>query len=63
MVIFELPASREWGDPRAMSLGSCRVKNPLLVLRDRGHLRISAEGPMPTHTAAEALQGLAGRPG
>jgi len=59
MVIFELPARGDGGDLRAMSLGSCRVKNPLFVLRDRGDLRISAEGPMPTHTAAEALQSLA----
>jgi hypothetical protein len=59
MVIFELPATRDGGDLRATSLGSCRVRNPLFVLRDRGDLRIRAEGPTPTHTAAEALQSLA----
>ncbi|MDQ2860502.1 MAG: hypothetical protein M3T55_07215 [Pseudomonadota bacterium] len=58
MVIFELPAAGDRGDLRAMSLGSCRVKNPLFVLRDRGDLRIRAEGPSPTHTVAEALQSL-----
>src|SRR5471030_816693 len=59
MVIFELPATRDGGDLRATSLGSCRVRNPLFVLRDRGDLRIRVDGPTPTHTAAEALQSLA----
>jgi len=59
MVIFELPATRHGSDLRAAALGSCRVRNPLFVLRDRGDLRIRAEGPTPTHTAAEALQSLA----
>ncbi len=59
MVIFELPATRDGANLRAVSLGSCRVRNPLFVLRDRGDLRIRAEGPTPTHTAAEALQSLA----
>lgn len=59
MVIFELPAHQRVGDLRAWALGSCRVRNPLFVLRDRGDLRIRAEGPTPTHTAAEALQSLA----
>ena len=59
MVIFELPATRDGGNLRATSLGSSRVRNPLFVLRDRGDLRIRAEGPTPTHTAAEALQSLA----
>ena len=59
MVIFELPAHRRVGDLRAWALGSCRVRNPLFVLRDRGDLRIRADGPTPTHTAAEALQSLA----
>lgn len=58
MVIFELPSTRDRADLRAISLGSCRVRNPLTVLRDRGDLRIRAEGPSPTHTAAEALQSL-----
>ena len=34
--IFELPATREGGALRAVALGSCRVKNPMLVLRDQG---------------------------
>jgi hypothetical protein len=59
MVIFELPATRNGGELRATALGSCRVRSPLFVLRDRGELRIRAEGPTPTHTAAEALQSLA----
>jgi hypothetical protein len=59
MVIFELPPNRDRADLRAVSMGSCRVRNPLAVLRDRGDLRIRAEGPSPTHTAAEALQSLA----
>jgi hypothetical protein len=59
MVIFELPATRDRGDLRATSLGSCRVRNPITVLRQRGDLRIRAEGPTPTHTAAEARQSLA----
>lgn len=58
MVVFELPATRDGGAARAVSLGSCRVRNPLFVLRDRGVLRILAEGPTPTHTAEEAAQGL-----
>jgi hypothetical protein len=58
MVVFELPATREGGALRAVSLGSCRVRNPLFVLRERGALRILAEGPTPTHTAEEAAQSL-----
>ncbi|MGI9169886.1 MAG: hypothetical protein ACR2FH_06880 [Caulobacteraceae bacterium] len=58
MIVFELPASRDGGDVRAVALGSCRIRNPISVLRDRGQLRIRAEGPTPTHTAAEALQSL-----
>jgi hypothetical protein len=58
MVIFELPDSA--GEClRASALGSCRVRNPITTLRDRGDLKIFAEGPMPTHTVAEALQTLA----
>jgi len=59
MVIFELPATREGGALRAVALGSCRVKNPMFVLRDHGDLRVLAEGPTPTHTADEAAQSLA----
>ena len=59
MVVFELPATQEGGALRAVSLGSCRVRNPMFVLRDRGALRILAEGPTPTHTAEEAAQSLA----
>jgi len=59
MVVFELPATREGSALRAVSLGSCRVRNPMFVLRDRGALRILAEGPTPTHTAEEAGQSLA----
>lgn len=59
MVIFELPATRHGGDIRSTALGSCRIRNPISVLRDQGELRIRAEGPTPTHTAAEALQSLA----
>jgi hypothetical protein len=44
---------------RAVALGSCRVKNPMFVLRDQGDLRVIAEGPTPTHTADEAAQSLA----
>jgi len=58
MVVFELPATRDGGAARAVSLGSCRVRNPLFVLRDRGLLRVLAEGPTPTHTAEEAAQAL-----
>ena len=59
MVVFELPATQDGGALRAVSLGSCRVRNPMFVLRDRGALRILAEGPTPTHTAEEAAQSLA----
>ena len=59
MVIFELPATRDGGGLRAASLGSCRVRNPLYVLRDRGDLTICAGGLAATHTAAEARQTLA----
>jgi hypothetical protein len=58
MVIFELPSSAESASLRAVSLGSCRVRNPLYVLRDRGDLRICDGGLAATHTAAEALQAL-----
>ena len=59
MIIFELPATREGTGLRAASLGSCRVRNPLYVLRDRGDLRICVGGLAATHTAAEASQTLA----
>ena len=59
MVVVELPATREGGACRAVALGSCRVKNPMFVLRDQGDLRVIAEGPTPTHTADEAAQSLA----
>ena len=59
MVVYELPATREAGALRALTLGSCRVRNPLFVLRDQGLLRIRGEGPTPTHTAEEAAQSLA----
>ena len=59
MVVFELPATREGGALRVVALGSCRVKNPMFVLRDQGDLRVIAEGPTPTHTAEEAAQSLA----
>lgn len=59
MVVFELPASRQGGALRVVALGSCRVKNPMFVLRDQGDLRVVAEGPTSTHTADEAAQSLA----
>jgi hypothetical protein len=59
MVVFDLPATREGGALRAVALGSCRVKNPMFVLRDQGDLRVVADGPTPTHTAEEAAQSLA----
>jgi hypothetical protein len=59
MVVFELPATREGGALRAVALGSCRVKNPMFVLRDHGDLRVVADGPTPTHTAEEAAQSVA----
>ena len=59
MVVFELPATRQGGALRVVALGSCRVKNPMFVLRDQGDLRVIAEGPTPTHTADEAAQSLA----
>jgi hypothetical protein len=59
MITFELPARTENGGLRGLSLGSCRVRNPLLVLRDRGELLTGPECPAPSHTAAEALQNLA----
>ena len=59
MVVFELPASRQGGALRVVALGSCRVKNPMFVLRDQGDLRVIADGPTPTHTAEEAAQSLA----
>jgi|GEM_PF-1653021 len=58
MIIFELPSNDGGLGPRAASLGSCRVRNPLYVLRDRGDLRICDGGLAATHTAAEALQTL-----
>lgn len=58
MVIFELPSNAERIGLRAASLGSCRVRNPLYVLRDRGDLRICDGALAATHTAAEALQTL-----
>ncbi|MBA3812040.1 MAG: hypothetical protein H0X27_10455 [Caulobacteraceae bacterium] len=58
MIIFELPAHSAGRGLRASSLGSCRVRNPIITLRDRGDLSLLAEGPAPTHTAAEALQTL-----
>lgn len=58
MIIFELPAEPAGRALRASSLGSCRVRNPIITLRDRGDLTLLAEGPAPTHTAAEALQTL-----
>jgi len=59
MIAFELPASRDGAALRGISLGSCRVRAPLLALRDRGDLRTGPESPSPSHTAAEALQNLA----
>ncbi len=59
MVVFELPATRHGGALRVVALGSCRVKNPMFVLRDQGDLRVVAEAPTPTHTADEAAQSLA----
>ncbi len=58
MIIFELPADPAGRALRASSLGTCRVRNPIFTLRDRGDLKLCAEGPLPTHTAAEALQTL-----
>ena len=58
MVIFELPADSAGEGLRASVLGSCRVRNPIFTLRDRGDLKIFAEGPTPTHTVGEALQTL-----
>ena len=58
MVIFELPSNAEGPTLRGASLGSCRVRNPLYVLRERGDLRICDAGMAATHTAAEALQTL-----
>ena len=59
MVVFELPTTRGGGALRVVAMGSCRVKNPMFVLRDQGDLRVLADGPTPTHTAEEAAQSLA----
>lgn len=59
MIIFELPSDLAGRGLRASSLGSCRVRNPIFTLRDRGDLKLCAEGPAVTHSAAEALQTLA----
>lgn len=58
MITFDLPGLGGHAPVRGACLGSCRVRAPLFVLRDRGELRIRAEGPTPTHTAAEAFQSL-----
>lgn len=58
MIVFELPPGGDGVGPRLGSLGSCRVRNPLHVLRERGELRLCDGGPCPTHSAAEALQTL-----
>ncbi len=58
MIVFETPFRGIGGGLRVMSLGSCRVRNPLAALARRGDLRITAGGLQATHTAAEALQSL-----
>ncbi len=56
MIVIELPPGGDGVGPRVASLGSCRVRNPLFGLRERGELRLCDGGPCPTHSAAEALQ-------
>ncbi len=58
MIVFELPPGGDGVGPRVASLGSCRLRNPLNALRDRGEMRLCDGGPCPTHSAAEALQTL-----
>jgi hypothetical protein len=58
MVIFDLPPISRRGAVRATALGSCRVTNPILVLRNRGDLKICDWALSAHHTAPEALQSL-----
>jgi hypothetical protein len=58
MIIFDLPPTNDISGLRALSLGSCRVTNPIIILRERGDLRLCALGLTSHHTAPEALQSL-----
>ncbi|MEO7027320.1 MAG: hypothetical protein ABI056_07175, partial [Caulobacteraceae bacterium] len=58
MVIFELPAGAGRAGVRAATLGSCRVRNPIFALRERGDLMVCDAGLVATHSAPEALQSL-----
>ena len=56
MIVFDLPRAPGASTIRAASFGSCRVTDPLFVLRSQGDLRIRAWGMAAHHTATEALQ-------
>jgi hypothetical protein len=58
MIVFDMPATSESPALRAVALGSCRVTNPVIVLRDRGDVHLLATGLSAHHTAPEALQSL-----
>ena len=58
MIVFDVPPTPGVRGLRAASFGSCRVTDPLFVLRSQGDIRICAWGMAAHHTATEALQTL-----
>jgi hypothetical protein len=56
MMVYEIPDAG--GAIRAASLGSCRTRDPLMVLEGQGALRVCGAGLEFLHGAPEALQAL-----
>jgi hypothetical protein len=55
MIIFDIPAASGRSRLRAAALGSCRVRQPLTALTERGDLIPVATGLHKSHTARHAL--------